>query len=479
MSIKVKPVPVVGNDRAGGSRPARQSLSALSSTLSASSSLSGSEPTSGESPSLSAGRFKNYHKPTVTDSPHLVFLCQKYIDELDLDGLAKIARTRGLPPHLRQYAWPLLLSSHPYAKEPSIIAEFPSEPIGKEQVPYKRIRGDILRYRKRFGKTGPPTVTKMSGSTSSAYTRSVSASSTPTEENNSSSSSILDESKVTQYLTESLEGRSCELIEEAVIKFLAKWGKTVQYEPALTYAAFALADWLHPVYEMETVASSESTGSSQASSPELFPMSMRDSDNRFLFADTFERLILVLLRSPATGTDGPSGPSDSPTAERITRFLSVFQKLLPDVWAHFLEEDVVSSIGGDEWLVWWIKWQGVKVWNKYDRARIWDMYFGWRPNSRKSSDKPSVIDEVDVGLDPFWNPMELESTQVLDPHTQHTFICLALLKTKRDTLLELDQNEIRQYLSRVSRCKDIESVVTEAGECWRSWEYVEEQSEMA
>lgn len=491
-------------------RPARRSLSALSSTLSASSSLSGSETTTTESPSLFPGRFKNYHKPTVTDSPHLVSLCHKYIDELNVDGLAKIARRRGLPPHLRQYAWPLLLSSHPYALEPSIISEFPSGPISDEQIPYKRIRGDIMRYRKRFGtcsststsaattngtpsrsstfiNNGASLARNSTGVTSLNYSNS--STTTPTEQASSLSSSVtssnLEDGKVVQYLNDSLEDQSFELIEEAIIKFLEKWGSVVPYETALSYAAFALVEWLNPVYEMENAASSSSygSGSSQGSTPEMRPVTMWDSENGFSFYSTFERLILVILNSPASTTDGPSGPSDSPTAERISRFLSVFRKLLPEVWEHFCEEDVVSLIGGDEWLLWWIKWHGVKVWNKHDRARIWDMLFGWRPDNGGNfvSSNPNATsgmdDDVDLGPDPFWDPMQLDSAKILDPHSQQTFISLVLLKSMSSTLLELDQNEIRQFLSRMPRSKDVESIVVGAGECWRSWEFGEDHSD--
>lgn len=127
--------------------PPRRSLTALSSTLSASSSLSGSNKTEPyeDNPHLSS-RFKHYHRPTVSESPYLVSLVERYIVENNVEGLAKVARNRGLPPSLRQYAWPLLLSTHPFVMEPSIQDEFPDDParISEEhhrEVPYKRIKG--------------------------------------------------------------------------------------------------------------------------------------------------------------------------------------------------------------------------------------------------------------------------------------------------------------------------------------------------
>lgn len=52
-----------------------------------------------------------------------------------------------------------------------------------------------------------------------------------------------------------------------------------------------------------------------------------------------------------------------------------------------------------------------------------------------------------------------------------------MIKAKKNTLLELEQSEIREYLSRLGKSKDIEGIVLEAGEIWRSWQWSELESE--
>ena len=94
----------------------------------------------------------------------------------------------------------------------------------------------------------------------------------------------------------------------------------------------------------------------------------------------------------------------------------------------------------------------------------------------------------------------------MDPHVELVFIALALLKSKENTLVELDQHEIRQYLSRLPttsvnvrakypqvRLEDskansgivsndfadshkidfIDNILNEAGELWRKWLWIE------
>ncbi|ANB11736.1 Oca5p [Sugiyamaella lignohabitans] len=543
------------------------SLSALASTLSASSSLSGvmskqwipeesynemdepinsQEPNSHNSsstatPHHSTSRFKHYYKPTISESPTLVSLCQKYIDEGNIDGLARIARNRGLPPALRQYAWPLLLSSHPYAISPSIVAEYPGSYSGTGQnlastdddiVPIKRIRGDISRYRKRLKQQQEAASRQKSASTSRNLSRtSTVATQTPssTSPPGNNAFSYYDSDAVNAYLNESMENQRYEVLEETIENFLKKWGASIPYESGMVWTAFALADWVDPVYildlrhpqrkrkqaevshqkesitkevieenQIEDTTDSSSSDSpspspslsptpshssatsgvhSESSTPELTPVGVWEQElQQHSFSDVFEKFMLVLFHSPPLSSDGPSGPCDSHISQRLSLFLSIFKKLLPELSDYFDEEDVLSSIGGDEWLLWWVKWMGAKVWNKFDRGRAWDMYLGWRPTNPKEATQFDVS-QADVGVDPFWSPIELESDSILAPHIQHLFVCFAILKSKSHTLFELDQSEIRQFLTQVSKSNDMESIILEAGEAWRSWQWAEENDE--
>ncbi|KAF5097835.1 hypothetical protein D0Z00_002272 [Geotrichum galactomycetum] len=385
----------------------------------------------------------------------------------------------------------------------------------------------------------------------------------------------------------SLEAQKIQAIENALVAFLKKWGHITPYEPGMVYLAFSLADWVDPVCRMEdkyqllrgTHQSASNTTESQASSPDLSPADDQQSQSQQLpaapspsssgsatptpvdsytpltlrslsftlpyqFSTVFEHLLLVVFHTPKSEQNGPRGPCDSSTTDRISFFLSVVRRLLPDLSKHFDEEDILSSIGGDEWLLWWIKWIGAKVWDRKDRARIWDMYFGWRPisaspefdlpkaaraNAKKRRDEYArthpkapenetnelfdeenersirmdnmVLDlqelELELGPDPFWSAnitgeedeephrhdgddVTMDDNQVLSPTTtiepllEHLFVCIVLLKSKALTLLELDQSEIRGCLGRLYRSNDIESIIVEAGECWRTWRHTED-----
>lgn len=472
------------------SGPSSASLATLS--LSASSSLSGSSSkTDHQSPIVNA-RFKHYHKPTVSDSPRLVELCHRYIEEENVEALAQIARVRGLPPSYRQYAWPLLLAHHPYVVNPVVVAEFPTQPMTEDKIPYRRIRGDISRYRKRLKASAkhaasgnfhfshqhssastPMSVSPTNSSSGHSLTEGCSSGASGNS-NNSNNENGVDQA-FSQFLQDTVDDQRYRTIEDAIVKFLDKWGHMTPYESGMAWVAFALAEWVSPVFELDS-GSSSTPPPSQSSTPDLAPMSAPIAN----FGTVFEQFMLVLFHSPAPNADGPYGPCDSPITDRISQFLSMFRRLLPEISSHFDEEDVLSSIGGDEWLLWWIKWMGAKAWNSHDRARVWDMYLGWRPENLPIDSGYNLVEDENglggpgLGPDPFWNLVELESQSIVDPHTQHLFVALAMLKSRRTTLMELDQGEIREFLCRVSRSKDTESLVVEAGELWRSWKWNEE-----
>lgn len=66
--------------------------------------------------------------------------------------------------------------------------------------------------------------------------------------------------------------------------------------------------------------------------------------------------------------------------ERVSYFIYCLRKLLPELSQYFHEEQILTKFGclDDEWLIWWLKFCGTKVWSKYDRGRIWDFMLGWR-----------------------------------------------------------------------------------------------------
>lgn len=702
-------------------------------------------------------RFKHYHKPKVTDSPRLVFLCQQFINTGDADSLAVIARRRGLPPKVRHLAWPLLLASHPYVLKPNLCVDSMSPPTGKDVIPTKRITNEILRYQKKRNQQKQA----VAGTRSTLI-----SSSNPSSATNTTVTSLHGTDSHQQQAgnanQDEIEALRCTVIQEAVENFLTKWGHIIPYDPGMVYVGFALSEWIELVPTNSSCsfsspfspASAEHVGSSaypsamaslahsfahlsyqssistrtstvsesfesRPSSPALQavsasaqrPHSPNQSSEHiepgqqfslktleapsYTFSQVFYNFMMIVCHSPediegeeaqergshggshggsstskpsSIKSGGQSNSGKSTTTDRISFFLSAFRRLLPELADHFDEEDVLSGIGGDEWVLYWIKWLGAKVWDKRDRARIWDMHLGWRPNGMKLEDDEMFMKKVmkacqlggvggpevasvnqsnlgasactspvaaepvqlsdcsagmsssstsppssvasfssftsnsgtgsngafsesqgcengtggtnntnssefvvktptnqnftftwaqlenEIGPDPFWtagsvlvgregereserekakakrdsscsslgngvdedgdkedntvvNNFKKEQPTVrpfstisssstsslsssfssssslscrakcMDPLTEHLFVCLALLKSKTSTLLELDQSEIRGLLGKLYRSKDVESLVSEACEMWRTWDHEEESDE--
>lgn len=152
------------------------------------------------------------------------------------------------------------------------------------------------------------------------------------------------------------------------------------------------------------------------------------------------------------------------------------------------------------------------MWSKHDRGRIWDFLLGWRLKNPKRSfnyyyEKLNYVNRntlQKLGPDVFWtvgsvenekstvdprrnsfrdlinelnNELHISKSDLLltsatpsstneskdsanrpnlsipfsriDPHIALIFISISLLKSKENTLVELDQHEIRQFLSRL------------------------------
>ncbi|KAG5360997.1 Oxidant-induced cell-cycle arrest protein 5 [Yarrowia sp. B02] len=494
-------------------------------------------------------RFKHHKKPTVSDSPRLVELCEEYLANRNIDALAKIARQRGLPPHLRQKAWPMLLAEHPYVLEPNVgLPEPRRRPNGKSaeqcksetEIPIRRLKGDLSRLQRKLKSQKMNKLElqykQLQSNPSSHVSTTLSARSTPLSISpvSAASEGSLTMDHLNQVVvSESHDAQRFDIYEDAIESFLTKYH--VKYESGLVWVAAALAECVDPlecdnwiqvyehfllvllhtpqrdigINEIEDRFSGKNYYSDGVTSE---PFCENPSTNGAAAAAA----AAAAAQAAASAEEGsqpktaplstsPSTPASQKIAshvltDSISLFLSGFRRGLPELSAHFDEEDVLASIGGgDEWLIWWIKWMGAKTWNSSDRARVWDMYLGWKRVSDSQCQKniaeeaaaaaangapapaspSSDASESDIGMDPFWSPMKLDRVQEpnLPPRIQHLFICLAMIKAKKNTLLELEQSEIREYLSRLGKSKDIEGIVLEAGEIWRSWQWSELESE--
>lgn len=429
-----------------------------------------------------SSRFKHYHRPTVADDPELVETCSQWLAAKNYAQVAQLARTRGLPPHLRLLAWPLLLANHPYVKNPCLTPDYPSDgdDITSHVTPSRRkIKSDLARARQRSRASPPPkscdenslenNITNNNNNDRSASIprSSISVGRSTSEVTLTKSNPVALIKHATTFTSSPSADSSNDAedsidiaIIDAILAFIAKWGKYAPYDLGMVYVALALTEWVDPT--------------------ELANLPRQEEEEEHTFAQLLENALLVLLHGPPKLGDGPSGPCDSPLAQQISFFLGAFRKLLPELKDHFDDEELLG-LGGDEWLLWWIKWAGARVWHPVDRARAWDMYFGWTLDAVSTGDRASDNTNDDASftsssstasVSPFWgfDP----NAPILDMHTQHIFVCLAALKSKRGVLMELDQSEIRQFLARFAKFDDTESIIAEAGEIWRSWHWIEE-----
>ncbi|PSK37090.1 hypothetical protein C7M61_003517 [Candidozyma pseudohaemuli] len=532
-------------------------------------------------------------KPSFHYDPDLFAKCKTYLEKKNYHGLALIARQKGIPPFLRFKVWPMLLKHHPYVLNPFLQPDRQPdsdenlESLELDELELKRkIRKDLRRYMHRVA--------------------------SPSDE----------------PLLET-ELRLFDTLEKSVHKFIVKWGRIIKYDLSLSWFALGLAEWFPPIPHTSWVLLGRDVLSANNThigcvfddyqeyihslpglDSYLKELVQDENISNMSFHEVYERLVLILLHSPELANkrdpsklvkiDKLTLPINGGTIEeRVSFFIYVFQILLPELSEYFLEEQILNKFGAhdDEWLIWWLKFCGAKVWSRVDRGRVWDLLVGWRLQSKKSennkhyySDKLNISDQLldKLGPDVFWTvdyeedqpalptltkrdsfkdlmselhieppgsndssglesisnndlppqrnhnstsssslgstlPSLLPSLECslslsctddgpvipfskIDMHIELLFVCLALLQAKGNTLVELDQHEIRTFLSRLPaksfkasdkykqyqeqkdkekgsappdsgfRYDYMDSIIYEAGELWRKWLWREQTS---
>lgn len=321
-----------------------------------------------------------------------------------------------------------------------------------------------------------------------------------------------------------------EVLEHAILKFSLKWMKIIKYDQSLAWMALNLAEWFPPISNTPWVLCGRDHTSSHNSLitniledylPYIESTNSSTHMNKFIsednmkFSSVYERVVLVLLHSAAKKSPEVQNKTLLPLnggsiEERVSFFIYGLRKLLPELSRFFSDEQILARFGShdDEWLIWWLKFAGSKVWSKYDRGRVWDLMFGWRLKNPK---KPLYyyLEKLEtdaefinrLGPDIFWtlnnededvkggkeessaedsegstlhknssfknlvdelsSPKSKATSSLfdipdfaipfskLDPQFELIFVSLALLKSKENILVELDQHEVRQYLSRL------------------------------
>lgn len=486
------------------------------------------------------------HKPSFNYDLEIFNLCKEYLNTKNHHGLALIARQKGIPPFLRFKVWPILLKYHPFVLEPFIQ---PDNEIINES-------SDV-----------ESTSSKETSSSKGYLSQSESDYETRSEGRKDSDASSEIEKKIkkdiSRYIQRLYYLKSHDLtlvekeiihtLESAVLKFTLKWAKIIKYDTSLSWMALNLAEWFPPIPKTPWVLvgrDHSQKGSSLIASvvddysnyidhvpgldKYLDELIENDTISNMKFQDVYERLVLVLLHCPEPETkmtlegevaktekderkqlkvNKTTLPITGGTIEqRVSFFIFCLRKLLPELAQHFHEEQILSKFGclDDEWLIWWLKFCGTKVWSKHDRGRIWDNLFGWRLKNPKRSfnyyyEKLNYVNRntlQKLGPDIFWtvgsvenerpsvdprrnsfrdlinelnNELHISKSDLLltsatpsstnesstgrpnlsipfsriDPHIALIFISISLLKSKENTLVELDQHEIRQFLSRL------------------------------
>ncbi|GMG19636.1 unnamed protein product [Ambrosiozyma monospora] len=454
-------------------------------------------------------RFKG--KPIITEVPELLELCTQFIASKNVTGLAMIARQRGLPPALRYKIWPILLKYHPFVQSPFIEPDEEDEDDdedneedenGRKRIPIDQIKFDLRKYLRNAERYKPKVLT----------------------------SELKDLFEI--------QDKIFEVILNAIVKFLKKWGTIVNYNSGLTWIALGLAEWVPPLpnsqfvlcgkddvakngtklrnvydsyfekmeytngsgeycsslnsassfnsaintpsqlstspnsvhsYNTTSNSSSSAAASTNSSSNDYSLDSSSYPFKPMSFAEVFERMVLVILHVPDPSKlrqkqrrqrkekekqkqkeqqqqqQQPSTSSSQQQAkyynayhnsrakynnqlniekrytelpknggsieDRISFFLYCFRKLLPELHKFLSDEDCLKG----DWLIWWLKYCGSKVFSRYDRSRVWDLLLGYRVNCYKFEKDLSELNELSdvnvalLGPDIFWNPLDLDS----------------------------------------------------------------------
>lgn len=443
----------------------------------------------------------------VATPPFLAAAYRQYIASKNHQGLALLARQFGVPPELRQQVWPLLLRHHPFVAHPYVSMD--SEGAAADDVIRKRIDGDLKRYIRR-------------------------------------SSGVRADKVLLQTELEVMDA-----VAEAVVRFVRKWGQIVTYHLGLVWVGLGLAEWMPPVGDLVLVGRG-AAGRGEVcvrSHSEVFGCEAA-LGGEMQFADAYERLVLVLLHVPEkAGASTQALPVEGGTVpERLLLFVYLLRRLLPELLRYLSREGVLSRVSeDDEWILWWIKWGGAKVWLRWDRAAVWDRILGFKGYEQKGTLEMSQEVYAALGEDPFWyipgveDAVEDESDDegvegtnggirrdslatllsllsvrgggrggrrvesgdgvvkvnlgelpcsTIDPLVEVVFLGLAMMKAKEPVLVELDQDEIREFLLKVwvrrrenkggkeplSRSRTevremvpVKQLYVEAGAMWRAW----------
>lgn len=403
-------------------------------------------------------------KLPISAIPELVELCSQFLKSRNVTGLAMLARQSGLPPHLRYKIWPVLLKYHPFVQNPYIEIDINEDEDAEGdddndndtqinnnnnnndnyKIPIKEIKFELRKYLKSSERYVPKVL----------------------------SNEIKDLYEIQTKIFDVIEHAIIRFLKKwgSIVNYnsgltwialgLAEW------MPPLVNSQFVLCgrddvakngtklrnindSYFERFNNSNLTSESSSIFDSQFSSvspDSVTPLaSLTNSPNNdgfkeMTFAELYERMVLVILHSPDPSTienfnkekeneELKNGETKDESKisiskelkqlsslpftgglimDRISFFLFGMRKLLPELHNHLTEEDCLNG----DWMIWWLKFSGSKVWSRYDRGRIWDLLLGYRTNYKNFESDMKELYELSpeqiglLGQDLFWNPMD-------------------------------------------------------------------------
>jgi Rab-GTPase-TBC domain len=292
------------------------------------------------------------------------------------------------------------------------------------------------------------------------------------------------------------------VVEDALVSYLESHGD-IEYSPSMVHVCLTLCDWMF-------------TPPSSAKSS----IDLQENQSSTIMTAFNNIMTIMHWTLPSASTLSTAATMEAVTIRRTSHFMSLFRKLMPDLASYF-DEEQFNGIG-EEWVRTWITWWCARELSTDEKARLWDFYLGYRPSAVRGADRSPPGSETggsDTGFSsnseagsfdaacqmqddchcedgdgedeaiPLSPPKLASPTLILSedpsspPYTQsytpadwHTFVCLAMLKSCKDALEELELSEIRTLLTRMPRV-GIEGVMREAGRMRVEYRRISEQEE--
>lgn len=356
------------------------------------------------------------------------------VKENDHNSLAYLARTCGIPPQLRHLVWPILLKYHPFVLCPNIMTNTLQFSINHEQLKDESsVSDDETQNKQDKSKHADEKAEKL-------QIHNINWDYQPEDKPKDDLIHSIKKDISKYIMVKHEDTLLIETIIQCVTKFLQKWGKIFKYESGLTWVCLSLMEWCSPFpYENESETLNVLPGRSFYRSTHLHnPKSDTDSvvnggagfttpnnervlnkisrnlfleyplvgnisevyadknfnllSQRTTFSELFEKTLLVFLHAPDLKTiienkESKLSQDYSPVISggdfnfNQNLFYKMFEDCFPDLYQPFIEQlSGVINTSQTSWMYYWLKFASVRTFNKSDRARFWDLMFGWRAN---------------------------------------------------------------------------------------------------